>query len=92
MFDARDGAYKRHWGAYGAAPRDATSRQQTASRSSRQAASTCTSSASGRFGRTGRMAGEFKRLRNIAIDRQGNLYTSEVGFGRRVQKFALLSF
>jgi len=44
------------------------------------------------FGRTGRMAGEFKWVHNIAIDRQGNLYTSEVGFGRRVQKFVLLSF
>jgi DNA-binding beta-propeller fold protein YncE len=44
------------------------------------------------FGRTGRMAGEFKWVHNIAIDRQGNLYTSEVGFGRRVQKFALVSF
>ncbi|MBV9189145.1 MAG: hypothetical protein JO292_08915 [Betaproteobacteria bacterium] len=44
------------------------------------------------FGRTGRMAGEFKWVHNIAIDRQGNLYTSEVGYGRRVQKFALVSF
>ncbi len=41
----------------------------------------------GSFGRTGRMAGEFKWIHNIAIDRQGNLYTSEVGFGRRIQKF-----
>ena len=46
----------------------------------------------GAFGRTGRMAGEFKWVHNIAIDRQGNLYTSEVGFGRRVQKFTLVSF
>jgi DNA-binding beta-propeller fold protein YncE len=46
----------------------------------------------GAFGRTGRMAGEFKWVHNIAIDRQGNLYTAEVGFGRRVQKFALVSF
>src|SRR3954471_6534558 len=44
------------------------------------------------FGRTGRMAGEFKWVHNMAIDRQGNLYTSEVGFGRRVQKFVLVSF
>jgi DNA-binding beta-propeller fold protein YncE len=44
------------------------------------------------FGRTGRMAGEFKWVHNIAIDRQGNLYTTEVGFGRRVQKFNLVSF
>ncbi len=41
----------------------------------------------GQFGRTGRMAGEFKWIHNLAIDGQGNLYTSEVGFGRRVQKF-----
>jgi DNA-binding beta-propeller fold protein YncE len=41
----------------------------------------------GSFGRTGRMAGEFKWIHNLAIDRDGNLYTSEVGFGRRVQKF-----
>jgi DNA-binding beta-propeller fold protein YncE len=46
----------------------------------------------GSFGRTGRMAGEFKWIHNIAIDRQGNLYTSEVGFGRRMQKFALIGF
>lgn len=44
------------------------------------------------FARTGRMAGEFKWVHNIAIDRQGNLYTSEVGFGRRIQKFTLVSF
>jgi DNA-binding beta-propeller fold protein YncE len=44
------------------------------------------------FGRTGHMAGEFKWVHNMAIDRQGNLYTSEVGFGRRTQKFTLVSF
>ena len=43
----------------------------------------------GMFGRTGRMAGEFKWIHNIAIDRQGNLYTAEVGYGRRMQKFSL---
>jgi len=32
-------------------------------------------------------SGEFKWIHNIATDRDGNLYTSEVGFGRRVQKF-----
>ena len=26
-------------------------------------------------------------VHNIAIDSKGNLYTAEVGFGRRVQKF-----
>jgi hypothetical protein len=35
------------------------------------------------------MAGEFKWVHNMAIDRQGNLYASEVGFGRRIQKFSL---
>jgi DNA-binding beta-propeller fold protein YncE len=41
----------------------------------------------GSFGRTGRMAGEFKWIHNLAIDENGNLFTAEVGFGRRVQKF-----
>ncbi|HEX4326682.1 MAG TPA: hypothetical protein VH105_07665 [Burkholderiales bacterium] len=41
----------------------------------------------GAFGRPGRMAGEFKWVHNMAIDSHGNLYTSEVGTGRRVQKF-----
>ena len=41
----------------------------------------------GMFGRTGRMAGEFHWIHNIAIDSEGNLYTAEVGFGRRIQKF-----
>jgi hypothetical protein len=41
----------------------------------------------GQFGRTGRMAGEFKWIHNLAIDGEGNLYTAEVGYGRRVQKF-----
>jgi DNA-binding beta-propeller fold protein YncE len=44
------------------------------------------------FGRTGHMAGEFKWVHNMAIDRAGNLYTSEVGFGRRMQKFELVNF
>jgi hypothetical protein len=39
------------------------------------------------WGRSGRMAGQFKWVHNIAIDSQGNLYTAEVGFGRRAQKF-----
>ena len=41
-----------------------------------------------KFGRSGRMAGEFKWVHNIAIDSRGNLYTTEVGTGRRAQKFA----
>ena len=40
-----------------------------------------------RFGQPGRMAGQFKWVHNLAIDGQGNLYTAEVGTGRRVQRF-----
>jgi DNA-binding beta-propeller fold protein YncE len=39
------------------------------------------------FGRHGRQAGQFKWVHNIAIDSKGNIYTAEVGFGRRAQKF-----
>jgi len=35
------------------------------------------------------MAGEFRSLHNMAIDSNGNIYTAEAGFGRRVQKFRL---
>ena len=41
-----------------------------------------------RFSRPGRMAGELKWVHNMAIDSRGNLYTAEVGTGRRAQKFA----
>lgn len=41
----------------------------------------------GQFGRSGRLPGEFKWVHNIAIDTDGNLYTSEVGYGRRAQRF-----
>jgi hypothetical protein len=43
----------------------------------------------GAFGRIGRYAGEFVFLHNLATDSKGNLYVSEVGNGRRVQKFVL---
>ncbi len=43
----------------------------------------------GAFGRPGRMAGEFRSVHNIATDSKGNIYTAEVGYGRRVQKFTL---
>ncbi len=39
------------------------------------------------FSRPGRMAGELKWVHNMAIDSKGNLYTAEVGTGRRAQKF-----
>ncbi len=42
------------------------------------------------WGRAGRMAGMFKWVHNIAIDSKGNLYTAEVGTGRRAQKFKRL--
>jgi len=41
----------------------------------------------GSFGRMGAMAGEFRSLHNIASDSKGNVYTTEAGNGRRVQKF-----
>ena len=41
----------------------------------------------GRFGRLGKNAGQFYRLHNLAIDSRGNLYTTEVNVGQRVQKF-----
>ena len=44
----------------------------------------------GRFGRPGRQAGQFTALHNIAVDRQGNIYTAEVNTGQRVQKFRRL--
>jgi hypothetical protein len=33
------------------------------------------------------MAGQFKWAHGIAIDSKGNLYTAQVGYGRRTQKF-----
>ena len=39
------------------------------------------------WGRHGRQVGQFKWVHNIAVDSKGNIYTAEVGFGRRVQKF-----
>jgi hypothetical protein len=41
-------------------------------------------------GRAGRMAGQFKWVHNIAVDSKGNIYTAEVGTGRRAQKFSRL--
>jgi hypothetical protein len=39
------------------------------------------------FGRLGKNAGQFYRLHNRAIDSRGNLYTTEVNVGQRLQKF-----
>ena len=41
----------------------------------------------GGFGRIGHYAGQFVFLHNVAADSKGNLYTAEVGTGRRAQKF-----
>ena len=35
--------------------------------------------------------GKFKWVHNVAIDSKGNLYTAEVGWGRRMQKFNRLN-
>jgi len=43
-----------------------------------------------RVGRPGRWAGQFHVVHNIAIDGAGNLYTTEVNTGQRVQKFRRL--
>ncbi len=41
----------------------------------------------GAIGRNGRYPGQFIWLHSVVVDSEGNLYTSEVGTGRRVQKF-----
>ncbi len=43
----------------------------------------------GAYGRIGRYAGQFIFMHNLATDSRGNLYVSEVGTGRRVQKLLL---
>ena len=43
-----------------------------------------------RFGRVGRQVGQFTSLHNIAVDRQGNMFTAEVQTGARIQKFRRL--
>ena len=43
-----------------------------------------------RLGRPGRSAGQFHVVHDIAIDSQGNLYTTEVNTGQRTQKFRRL--
>lgn len=43
----------------------------------------------GRFGRSGRMAGDFHWVHNLAVDSKGNVFTTEVDTGKRAQKFLL---
>jgi DNA-binding beta-propeller fold protein YncE len=40
-----------------------------------------------RLGRSGRYAGQFHWVHNLAVDSRGHLYTGEVDSGKRVQKF-----
>ena len=41
----------------------------------------------GRFGRSGRHAGDFHWVHNLAVDSKGNIFTTEVDTGKRAQKF-----
>jgi hypothetical protein len=41
----------------------------------------------GTFGRSGRQAGQFHWVHNIAIDRFGHVFTTEVDNGKRIQKW-----
>ena len=41
----------------------------------------------GSFDRSGRNAGDFHWVHNIAIDTQGSVYTAEVDTGKRAQRF-----
>jgi DNA-binding beta-propeller fold protein YncE len=43
----------------------------------------------GRFGRNGRMAGDFHWVHNLALDSKGNIFTTEVDTGKRAQKFVV---
>ncbi|HEX3371863.1 MAG TPA: hypothetical protein VHS08_05065, partial [Candidatus Acidoferrales bacterium] len=42
------------------------------------------------FGRVGRLPGELTYIHFVAVDSKGNIYVSEVGTGKRVQKFNLV--
>ena len=43
------------------------------------------------FGRVGRQPGEFTYAHFLAVDSKGNLYVAEVGTGKRIQKFKMVS-
>jgi len=45
----------------------------------------------GSFGRSGRMAGQFHWVHSIAVDSHGNVFTTEVDNGKRIQKFRVVS-
>ena len=44
----------------------------------------------GRFGGNGRMAGQFHWIHTLAVDSRGNVFTTEVDTGKRVQRFRLV--
>jgi len=46
-------------------------------------------SVEGSLGQKGRDRGQFENIDGIALDSKGNMYTSEVHYNRRVQKFSL---
>jgi hypothetical protein len=45
----------------------------------------------GAFGRSGRNAGEFHWVHNMAVDSRGNVFTTEVDNAKRAQRFRLIS-
>jgi DNA-binding beta-propeller fold protein YncE len=42
------------------------------------------------FGRNGAAPGEFQTLHHLAVDSKGNIYTAEIGRGRRAQKLTFI--
>ena len=42
------------------------------------------------FGRVGRYPGQFTYIHFLAVDSKGDIYVSEVGTGKRIQKFKLV--
>jgi hypothetical protein len=44
----------------------------------------------GTIGRSGRNAGQFHLVHQIAVDSKGNIYTGEVDTGKRIQKFVAM--
>jgi len=44
----------------------------------------------GTYGRSGRNAGQFHWVHQVAVDSKGNIYTGEVDTGKRIQKFVAL--
>lgn len=45
----------------------------------------------GTFGRVGHQLGEFTHAHSLAVDSKGNVYVAEVNWGKRVQKFKIVT-